>query len=87
MTKTNGIEELLAERVPSLAGLHDALTTILNSTADAAEATARVRYLSVELLLTAQAASEALTGNASPIYAADFIRGSAGTERTDQRPI
>lgn len=77
MTTTEWIEELLAERAPSLADLHAALTDALPDDAAAERAVAAVRYLAAELLVTAQAAAEALSGSPAPLFAEDFIRAPA----------
>ncbi|MCA8897046.1 MAG: hypothetical protein KDA48_17435 [Amphiplicatus sp.] len=87
MTKTEWIEELLTERAPSLAALHGALTSSLDSTPDAARAVATVRYLATELLVTAQAAAETLTGKPAMLFDEAFIRDWRGLEPCGGTPI
>lgn len=74
MTKTEWVSYLLAERLPSLSDLHTALTDDLGSTAEAERVVTVVRCLATELLVTAQEASEALTGAPAVLFSEDFLR-------------
>ncbi len=74
MQNIEWIESLLVERAPSLALLQETLTAALNDKADAQRAIATVRLLASELLATAQAVDECLTGAPCPLFDEAFIR-------------
>ena len=74
MTKSEWCESLFAECVPSLQALQDVFTSAIACDDDALNAIATTRRIVTEILLTCQAATEAITGKPAALFSEDFIR-------------